>query len=129
MTTPQDRRHRTLASEPDNDAVAAAPLPGGYLSLVARRKDGAITGAELLDMDGNALAPAEVVRILGIARRNAQTVLDQTTDHLVAHLAIRQAQGEDVNITGTARDVGLARQTLYNRLEDVTVAKPKRGKR
>lgn len=117
----QDRRFRQLANV--HAAVAATVLPDGTLSLLARNEAGAIAAAEVLQRDGRPLSLTEAIRHLGAARQQAQRLVDQATDHLVAltALAVRELDDE-LNLSAIARDAGMARQTLYNRLEAVELA-------
>lgn len=122
MPPAQDHRFRQLAGE--YEAVATVPLPDGHVILSARGSDGRVAHVEVLDRAGQALGTDQVARILGASRTNALTLADQVTTHLVDFLALREAAGEYLNRSAIARDTGIARQTLYNRLEDADVAAP-----
>lgn len=121
-TTNQDQRIHALMG--DYDAVATTPL-NGYVSVIARRADGRIARAEVLATDGQPLEFDAAVRRLGEARQNALALAERATEDLITHLALVESPGE-LNMTQIARDAGIARQTLYNRL-DVARAKVARS--
>lgn len=126
MSKSQDVRFTALCAE--HDAVAATPLPDGAIVYTARTKTGKIAAVELVLPDGQVLGHDETVRRLGAVRQVSLLVAEQATTALVEHLALRAADPnvEDPNLAEAHRLSGVARQTLYNRLDEVDVVKPKR---
>lgn len=113
-------RHCELCNE--HAAVAELELPDGSVSLVARDADGTPRVAELILVDRAAPAPPEdALRELGNTRGQALRLAEQATDHLVATLAVQLRAGQDVNLSAVSRDSGIARQTLYNRLNELGI--------
>lgn len=115
----QDRRLRALMS--DHAAVAAQPLPDGTLSLIARNAAGEVELVELVDRGGRPLRQEEALRSLAHARQSAARLVEQADEAVTALVALDQARGGEPNLSTIATDVGIARSTLYKRLESVVV--------
>lgn len=103
-------RFRELCN--DHAAVARFDL-GAQTSLVARDSSGAVTAAEVIDASGARLDPPIATAALVAARARAMREAELATDHLRASLQVRHAAGEELNLAQLARDVGIARSTLY----------------
>lgn len=108
-------RFRELCN--DNAAVARLDL-GAQTSLVARDSSGAVTAAEVVDASGARLDPPIATSALVAARARAMSQADLASDHLRATLQVRHRAGEDLNLAQLARDVGIARSTLYLWLDE-----------
>lgn len=125
-----DARLQELASTPGLEAVAALPLPDGTVILTARNADGEVMTVEAIDGSGVRLHdvdPLGVIRRLGMHREAAKLAETQLLDAIVNLAAIRQADGEDLNLTELAREAGgMSRTTLYARLESASIASKRR---
>src|SRR5687767_6185305 len=111
MANPQTERFQTLASTSGIDSVSAIQSPDGTLVLIGRDKDGDVVTVEGVDHDGRRLEqldPPAFRRRLGEARKAALVQAAQITEALVAHLAICQADGEELKLTELHRDTGIA---------------------
>lgn len=115
MTPAQHSVHRELCNA--HAAVSIVDLDEGLVALRALNADGEVITVRVLDVDGIGLAPDDAIRALGATRQRAELLAEQATAGLVELLALREG-----NLTAAARDAGLSRQTLYNRLADVRLA-------
>lgn len=105
----------------DYAAVAEVALPAGLTSFVCRTAGG-IAHVEVIDRAGDQLEPAAALKAIAGNRRALAQAAEQMTDHALAHVALRQRAGEDVNLAELARELGVARQTIYNRLDALHIA-------
>lgn len=115
MTPSQAARARELMFR--YDAVATTPIFGAshYVSVVARH-EGRVAHVEVLGVDGSPLPFNDAIRCLGQARAQALLTVEHTTNDALALVAHHVAAGDEVNITATAAELRLSKQTLYNRL-------------
>lgn len=114
------QRDRITALMGEHTAVGHLDL-GQYVSAVARETDG-VSHAEVIDLAGEPLELAAAVSKLAGWRRQWERMAAQATEHLIAELGLAQATGAELNLAEVAREAGLSRQTLYNRLAELELA-------
>lgn len=121
MSRTPAQRDRVTALMSAHTAVGHLDL-GQYVSAVAREADG-VSHAEVIDSAGEPLELAAAISKIASWRRQWERMTLQATEHLIAELALAQAAGAELNLTTIAADSGLSRQTLYNRLGALELAK------
>lgn len=111
-------------NERERFSGTTSSLGNGELSLVGREVgDGDGRRAEVVDPGGRTLLPDEALATLTLARTQAQQQAEQALDDAVIHVALGQANPDrDVNLSQTAEDLGVARNTLKARVKKVAVA-------
>lgn len=119
-TPSQEARFRRLCGE--HDAVSRLDVGGTTIGFEARDRAGRLELVELVEPDGSIVPLERALSILASRRRQALREGELAMRALIGHLALMTPDSE-VNLTAIAAEADASKQTLYNRLRDVEVAR------